>query len=514
MTETSAATSPLAQRAVNRSGPLDNQPLRVVVMGQVQLAELAQYLGVPVRVAAELDERSRGEMRPAYALASLASLDAAIRERALRTLIFPHDMRLVISDVEPLDGHIMSDRPFALRVRFAASPRHPPRLLSVLVEWAGESFTVERLIDRSDGQADHVDIRFDDDQSLPTGFATFHVSLFNDAGHHAQFQVTCAILPSNPFSLDLGPDRNFVTGSWSARAVRSGDAYDTGIAVTLSNGDGAAVAMQPGFTWKFWDGGVGGTLVEQGRGDFGAIAVPAFGIWRGWIAFNSPPGSGIFGRYDDREDMSVEIIMTRANGAAVSGTITARTMFRFGVNVTAVAAEDFTDQEWADLALAADVTRTIYERVDITMGWEFRFIERARVGSYEMITSYGQFHNLLSDWSGPNTNNNIDAFIVQGINIDNSGVDGIDGTIPGPTSHDGSNSGIIAAKSGYVDGGVRRLQSTYLGMLIGHELGHYLGLPHIDSAGNLMLWNSGATDTTLTYDQYRIMIDHGWVSIS
>jgi hypothetical protein len=28
-----------------------------------------------------------------------------------------------------------------------------------------------------------------------------------------------------------------------------------------------------------------------------------------------------------------------------------------------------------------------------------------------------------------------------------------------------------------------------------------------------MLANSGTTDTNLTYDQYRIIIRHGWVSI-
>src|SRR5215831_3054027 len=213
--------------------------------------------------------------------------------------------------------------------------------------------------------------------------------------------------------------------------------------------------------------------------------------------------------------MTIEIVMTRSvGGASVSGSITARTMFLFGVNVTEVAGEDFTSQEYSDLLAAATVTRTIYERRDITFNTDDRFIPLANVGPYEIITSYDEFHNLCSDWSGPDTNNNIDAFIVQAISIAGTSVDGIDGSIPGPTSHDGPYSGIVASKSGYVDSsGVRRLDSAYLGMLIGHELGHYLGLQHVSDAGNLMLPSSGTNDTNLNYDQYKIMITHGWVAI-
>ena len=71
------------------------------------------------------------------------------------------------------------------------------------------------------------------------------------------------------------------------------------------------------------------------------------------------------------------------------------------------------------------------------------------------------------------------------------------------------------SKSGFVDGaGQKRLNIPYLGMLIGHEVGHYLGLVHVSEAGNLMLSSSGQTDTHLNYDpQYRTIIRHGWMRI-
>jgi hypothetical protein len=89
----------------------------------------------------------------------------------------------------------------ALRVHSSASALHPLRLARVRVEWNGEPFVVERLIDPGDLNAGYTDIDLTDEQTLPRGDAMFKVSLFNEAGHGAQFLVACAVLPSNPFDL-------------------------------------------------------------------------------------------------------------------------------------------------------------------------------------------------------------------------------------------------------------------------------------------------------------------------
>jgi hypothetical protein len=205
--------------------------------------------------------------------------------------------------------------------------------------------------------------------------------------------------------------------------------------------------------------------------------------------------------------------MTRLPNTSVSGTITARTMFQFGVNTTKVAFEDFIGQEIGDLIDATAVTRSIYERRDVTFSVDRRGIAQSQAGGLESITSESEARDLWEQWSGPDSNHNIDAFVVNQLLLDGK-YDGMDGDIPGPTSHAGRSSGTVQNKSGFVDGsGARRVHVEYLGMLMGHELGHYLGLQHTNDAGNLMLPSGGTTDTTLTYDQYRTLIQHGWVSI-
>ena len=514
MPDSKTTTRLIPQRPINRFSILDNEAVRAFSLPDLKPDDLVREFRIGPEAAEQVALAGNSTRTPFAGLDIVQGLQRAERERIRRLCLTGNDTRLAIVDLTPADGKVMSNKAFAMRIHFVASRLDPPRLVSIRTEWLGEPFVNEQWLTPADLKAGYVDVRFGEDQTLPPCVATFRASIWNASGSQANFRTTCVVLPSNPFALNVGPNADFVTGTWSARGVRHGDAYDTGIAVTLSNGDGSPVGANPQFTWKFWDGGIGGSLVEQGTGSFGgAISVPAHGTWGGSINFHSPNGSGIFNKYNGREDMTIELAMHTNDGRNVSGAITCRTMFRYGVNFTMVAGEDFTNQEWADLDAAELVMRSIYERRDITFNRDDRLIHRTDVGGFEIIDSFGEFHDLLNDWSGPDSNHNIDAFVVQAIAV-GGGVDGIDGNVPGPTSHAGGDSGVIASKTGFVDsGGARRLHSDYLGMLIGHELGHYLGLEHVSDAGNLMLPSSGTTDTALSYAQYRTMIQHGWMEI-
>ena len=511
MARTQLSTRTLGPRQSSRLSATDSLPRKAIDLSRATDSGLAAAAGVSAAAAKRVIAA-----RKAGPLGSLieAGLSRAEAEQVQRIALMPDDTRLVIENVTAID-HILSDRPFALRVSFRAGRAAKPLLVSAIVQWAGQPFVVEKRVSPTDAGNGRVDLRFGPQQTLPTGGVTFYVSLFGANGAQSSFRTSYAVLPSNPFSLQVSPDVDFVTGTFSARAVRSGSKFVTHVRVRLSNGDGSKATIPGSFTWKFWDGGVGGSLVEQGTGSFGSsISVGAHSLWDGFIAFTSPSGSGVFDKLNGRDDLTLQIIMQRPGGGTVTGSITVRTMFTVGLNITRVSFEAFTATEETDLAAAVVVTQQIYARRDMAVTTDNRGIHQKNVGGYEIITSENEARDLFDDWSGPDTNHNIDVFVVQ--SISGTGFDGLAGDIPGPTSHKGRKSGVVVDKHGFVDAsGTKHLDVDYHGMVMAHEVGHYLGLSHVNEAHNLMLPNSDRNDTNLNYDpQYLTIIKHGWVNIS
>jgi hypothetical protein len=199
--------------------------------------------------------------------------------------------------------------------------------------------------------------------------------------------------------------------------------------------------------------------------------------------------------------------MTAADGRVVRGEITTRVMLAYGVNIIKVG--DFGAQEHVDLYNAVDQMRQIYEQRDITLrGVDRRIINNASAGSYTIINSETEFRDLLEDWSVPN--NFVDVYVAQQFQW--SGYNGYAGDIPGPASKGGRKDGVAVDKSGYTDAsGTARLQVTTLAQLIGHEVGHYLGLQHLENTNNLMRSSTGNRGPDLNYDQYRKMFPHGFM---
>lgn len=419
-----------------------------------------------------------------------------------------YEFPLHITDVEPA-GSVWSFRPFELVVRFQNRSDEPVVAVRVQVSWAGEPFRVEQVI--GDVRDDAVTVIFDDEHALPVGPARFHVTLYRGDGAASKFARTVYVLPANPLSLQLAPAGARVTGTWSARGDYrpDSDTFLTEIELTIANGDAATVSMNRPVGWQFWDGDVGtGTLVEGGAFDWPSnIVVAGYSTWRGFVSFTSPRGSGIFGVYDRKEDLAISLTMTAADGRSLNGRITARVMLSYGVNIIKVG--DFGASEHVDLYDAVDALRQIYERRDITLrGVDRRRITAAEAGGYTMLDSETEFRDMLEDWSVPN--NFIDIFVVRQFNW--GGFNGYAGGEPGPAAKGGRTDGVAADRTGYIDAsGTDRLNVTTLSQLIGHEVGHYLGLPHQETANNLMRGNTGDRGPDLDYDQYRRMFPHGYM---
>jgi len=122
---------------------------------------------------------------------------------------------------------------------------------------------------------------------------------------------------------------------------------------------------------------------------------------------------------------------------------------------------------------AIQIARDIYAQRDLgirTIRWQR--IPVADAGGYANITDRGEAEDLTDDWSS--SGGGIDVFMVQTIG-DAAGWSNVDGPCSKESKFD--LSGVVLELS---------LGRRFTGVLLAHEVGHYLGLEHANSGTNMM----------------------------
>ena len=122
---------------------------------------------------------------------------------------------------------------------------------------------------------------------------------------------------------------------------------------------------------------------------------------------------------------------------------------------------------------AIQVTRDIYAQASLgvrKLYW--RRIDPSEVGNYTIITNGAEATDLTDDFSGPN--DGIDVFWVQSV-LNAGGFSNSDG--PCDKDEKDERTGAVLEVSG---------SRRFTGVLLAHEVGHYLGLGTGPSSNNLM----------------------------
>jgi hypothetical protein len=133
----------------------------------------------------------------------------------------------------------------------------------------------------------------------------------------------------------------------------------------------------------------------------------------------------------------------------------------------------FSRDDATKVQYAIQIARDLYAQQNLGIRRiDWRRIPQADVGGYADIANRAEAGNLTDDFSGPP--GGIDVFFVQSIG-DADGWSNVDG----PCDKDSSDdlTGAVLEVSG---------SRRFTGILLGHEVGHYLGLGTGPSATNLM----------------------------
>jgi hypothetical protein len=132
----------------------------------------------------------------------------------------------------------------------------------------------------------------------------------------------------------------------------------------------------------------------------------------------------------------------------------------------------FSQAETQGIQAAKDVMRELYAQISVgvrKLYW--RYIPTAEAGAYSVVNA-SEATQLTEDFSGPN--DGIDVFFVT--------------TVTDAGGWSKTNGSCDKDTQGERTGAVLELKNTdfFTGVLLAHEVGHYLGLPHASDITNVM----------------------------
>ncbi len=164
------------------------------------------------------------------------------------------------------------------------------------------------------------------------------------------------------------------------------------------------------------------------------------------------------------------------------------------MNFIRVGSDQFTNNDLAEMDAALQFARDNWAQVNLGVARIEHFvISTAEAGGAENIDNDDEAEELTNDWTVPNSA--LDIFWVLTYAGSTIGLSRVDG--PCDKDAKGMDGSVVA-----IEGAV-----TTTGFVLAHEAGHYLGLSHSSSSGNLM-FGTVPNGGNLTSGQGSNMRDH------
>jgi hypothetical protein len=420
----------------------------------------------------------------------------------------------VIYDIEPAGNIIWAKIPFDLRVNFYLPSKKPGLLrLSVkmpLADWT----TLHYRITPRDIKAGYKTIKgFMAD--LPGKIET-RLAVYDEGGGSSVMEKRFTALPANPVFMSVVPSTRSAIGEGPAHYNSSEDRFYCYADLIVTNGFPHSVVVGPVVTARVTDGGD-----EKDNFAFfiSTSTIPAnssrtLGVWMSF-------GGDTYDVFEGFGDVTIHMTLLTTEGL-VAGSAVWAAMAQIKLALNFVGNFSATTRNQLQ-SVVENESSNIYEQQNFFISDtdqfvlpssnsdfnRFRDIRMDDNKNHDCTSGSDEADDLRDDWSSPT--DWLDVWLVESLSgpACSASVGGFS-PVDGPTDKDGDDSGVIIKMSS------ADLSTTsgrnLMGIIIAHEVGHFLGLSHVSDSSNFMAASTGGSNTGITHNQYRDMADHDFVT--
>jgi hypothetical protein len=400
-----------------------------------------------------------------------------------------------INDVKTQPEHVLYRKSFRLDILFDDSISGV-RLVRLEVDSVSHSLDLTREVTPAERRQGSVTFEL---PAMEAGVMNIQVSLYDDAGNKDYLARTFTIF-HNPPTVTFFPSERSLRLSNGAALKKSDGNFHCDSNFFFSNGTGSTATLSRNMAWRITS--QSGGLLWNGSWDWGSnIVLSPWSTSTGWwFNFWFSPGHVVGQRLQARESIRITYEFTEVGtGTLVSDSLSWRAVLGPNVNIIRVGEENFTNTERTLVfnALRSSAS-SIYQQQDLDIGTISTWIIRvADAGGYVTIDSNGEAEDLTSDWTV--SNDSMDLFVVRSYVGSVAGLSPVNGSCDKDAK--GMNGSVVELQSG----------QQLLGVIMAHELGHYLGLSHTSATNNVMNPTVSNSTTLLSGTQGTTMKSHCFI---
>ena len=431
------------------------------------------------------------------------------------------DPAVELLSIEAADDAVLGTaEPLTFHVRFDPE-RGVPALVRVVARFPDGS-VAEQVIDARETYSAEGTLRLEGIECERGGLLELDVAAYDEAGGADYLHAAFPVVPTNPLQVYAYPTTRG-SSNWRGAAVFAAgqNLWRCDTRWVLSNGTDRPVRFGPGVRCRVSDAGLG--QLADFSFSITPFDVPAWSNATAFIFTTHGPGA-VYDQFRNFEDLTFQYTVSTTDGAKSASLVFAPAAF---VGVTANFVGDFTAQERSKVVAIIDTWASgVFNDYDCIFRPGTPILEIPR--SHGDWARYRDIHveenksgncvdsdeadDLRDGWSAPaQFNDRLDLWFVESFSGDacTSSLGGFS-PVRGPVAKGGDDSGVVVD----VDD-LNILSSSWgeqvLGVVIAHEVGHFLGLEHDTASGNFMNATVGPTSTGIRHAQWRTMRTHGFV---